>query len=244
MLSFAIAIYTIISKIDKISFWILYHIIMSGMNKIELNLMIIDYEYLSNKRSVIIFYITFIIYIPFIIIYIYVKVIPSIEIKYIIHASRVIYLILYLIMLSTRLNHRDFAYSTFLDIMLPNIIQKCLELGTFFAQYRGYFYDFFSMSAFCILVRAIIVIWPHHYNFYIYSSYKYNSFIMVRGLRLLMYLFMIYYFGSYIPMINYITIGTSVVCLEFFWIIIRALNILQIANITKQISEIKHRISL
>jgi len=235
MFSFTIAIYAIISKIDKVSFWVLYHIIMSGINKIELNLMIIDYEYLSNKRSLIIFYITFIIYIPFIIIYIYIKIMPSIEIKYAMHTSIIVYLVLYLISLSARLNHSDLAYSAFLDMVLPNRIQKCLELGTFLAQYRGYFYDFFCMGAIHILIRIIVIISPYNYNFYMRSNYKYANFIIIRSFRFLMYLLIIYYFGSYISIINYLIIGTSVVCLEFFWVIIRALSVLQITRITKKV---------
>lgn len=229
--SFIISVYIIINKINQLSFWVLYHIIISGITKIELNLIIIDYEYLSNKRSIIIFYIAIIIYMPFIMIYAYIKFIPSIEIKYIGHVSIALYLVIYLVMLSIRLNHNDFAYSTFLDIVLPNIIQKCLEFGTFFTQYIGYFYDFFFIDLICILLRIFIIASPISCTFYIKSNLNYMNFIMLGGVRLIVYFCIIYYFGSYLYIINYIIRGISFRCFESFWILIRVLNIIQIIQI-------------
>jgi hypothetical protein len=229
--SFIISVYIIVNKINQLSFWVLYHIIISGITKIELNLIIIDYEYLSNKRSTIVFYMAIVIYMPFILIYVYIKFIPSIEIKYITHVSRALYLVIYLVMLSIRLNHNDFAYSTFLDIVLPNIIQKCLEFGTFFAQYIGYFYDFFFIDFICILLRIFIIVSPISCTFYIKSSQHYMSFIMLSSVRLIVYFCITYYFGSYLYIINYIIRGISFRCFESFWILIRVLNIIQIIQI-------------
>ena len=229
--SFIISVYIILNKINQLSFWILYHILISGITKIELNLMIMDYEYLSHKRSIIIFYIAIIIYMPFILIYAYIKFIPSIEINYIVHVSRAMYLVTYLITLSMRLNHNDFAYSTFLDIVLPNIIQKCLEFGTFFSQYIGYFYDFFCIHFIWTLLRIFMVSWPISCTFYIKSTKNYTNFIILSGARLVVYFFIIYYFGSYLYIINYIIRGITFRCFESFWILIRALNIIQIIKI-------------
>jgi hypothetical protein len=89
--SISFSIYIIIPNINRISFWIRYHIIISGITNIELNIIITDYENLSEQINLIIFFIIIRVYVPFIITYFYIKTVGIIEIQYNFHWGYFIY---------------------------------------------------------------------------------------------------------------------------------------------------------
>ena len=60
----------------------MYHIVISGITNIELNIIIIDYESLSEQRNIIIGFRIVFIYFPFVIIYFHIKTIIRVENQY------------------------------------------------------------------------------------------------------------------------------------------------------------------
>ena len=60
----------------------MYNIIINGINSIELNIIIIDYESLSEQRNIIIGVRIVFIYFPFVIIYFHIKTIIRVENQY------------------------------------------------------------------------------------------------------------------------------------------------------------------
>ena len=153
-ISFSVSVSYIIINISLLSFWIIYNRIISGINTIELNIIIINYDHLSEQIILIIIFISTIIFLPFFILYFFLIFICSIEKQYIFHWSYCIYCILYFFVLSLIFNHYDFAYSAFIDVYIPDLVQKCVDFSVFFIQYKGYYYDFFWI--FLIYTRLII----------------------------------------------------------------------------------------
>jgi len=229
-LSIGVSLYNIIVNMNIISFWIMYHIVISGITNIELNIIIIDYESLSEQRNIIIGFRIVFIYFPFVIIYFHIKTIIRVENQYWFHWSYYIYSFVYVSMITFIYNHYDFAYSTFMDIVIPNIVQKCIDLPIFFIQYKGYFYDF--------LIIFIIYIAFIHYlffftcsNFYIKSTKIYANFIKTIFLRVITWFGIIYYFGNNSTYMNLIIMGVAFICIEFIYILIRMIAIFHIMAI-------------
>ena len=218
--SISFSIYIIIPNINRISFWIRYHIIISGITNIELNIIITDYENLSEQINLIIFFIIIRVYVPFIITYFYIKTVGIIEIQYNFHWGYFIYSFIYMIIISVIYNHYDFAYSTFIDIVLPYIVQKCLDFSLFFSQYKGYFYDFFFI--FFIYISCIHILFIYtNINFYLKSNDNYSNHIKRVFFRFISYISILYYFGSHSYFVNTIILISTFICRELFYILIR-----------------------
>lgn len=230
VLSIRISLYNIIANMNMISFWIIYHIIISGITNIELNIIIIDYESLSEQINIIIFFIIILIYFPFVVTYFHVKTIIRVEHQHWFHWSYYIYSLVYVSMIAFIYNHYDFAYSTFMDIIIPNIVQKCIDFPIFFIQYKGYFYDF-------LIIFVIYRLFIHHFfifsynNFYIRSNTIYVNFIKTICLRIIIWFGIVYYFGNNSAYVNFIIIRAALICMEFIYILIRMIAILHMLAI-------------
>ena len=226
-ISFSVSVSYIIINISLLSFWLIYNRIISGINTIELNIIIINYDHLSEQIILIIIFISTIIFFPFFILYFFLIFICSIEKQYIFHWSYCIYCILYFFVLSLIFNHYDFAYSAFIDVYIPDLVQKCVDFSTFFIQYKGYFYDFIFIIFFFISLRFNFIIWPYKYYNYLYTNtIKYN-FTLIIIIRFFSSFFILYYFGSYSIYINGLILCISLRCLEFIIIIMRIFILLQ-----------------
>lgn len=59
--------------------------IISGVDNIELNIIITDYEKLSEQINIIVFFIIIRVYTPFVITYFYIKTVGIVEIQYNFH---------------------------------------------------------------------------------------------------------------------------------------------------------------
>lgn len=226
VISFISSIWIIRIHINSISFWIRYNIIINGINSIELNIMIIDYESLSKQIRLIVIFIGSMVFFPFFVTYCYIKTASSIEKQYYFHWFYYGYCIVYIQVVTEIFNHYDFAYSTILDIIIPTIVQKCVDFSVFFIQYKGYYYDFFWI--FLIYTRLIIQLFrfPVNSAFIINSNKAYLDFIKVIVLRVINIIYLIYYFGSYSFMINLFITITGIFYIECILVMVRSFNII------------------
>ena len=231
--SVIIAIIYIINNITIISFWIIYNIIISGINNTELNIIISDYEQLSQQIIIIIIFIVIMVYIPFFVSYFYIKIASSIEQQYTFHGIYYVYSIFYVYFISTIFNHYDFAYATFIDIFMPNIVQKCVDFSIFFIQYKGYFYDFFWIFLLNTVIVINFIIIPNQFKFCIKTNKSYSDYIKIIGIRIINHIFILYYFGNYSIELNLSIFIRNFVCIEARYVFFR---IFKFIHIFKKIS--------
>lgn len=170
--------------------------------------------------------------------YIYRKRLSAIEYQYKFHWGYYRSFTVYIWVIALIYNNYDFAYSAFLNIVIPNIIQKCVDFSHFFIQYKGYFYDFFFFICIFISFKHSLLIYPNHI-FYIKSNHSYHNYIYVIVFRTISCFSRIYYFGSYSFEINNVIMIMTFIFREFFIILLRIFIILQRISFTIKSKNVK-----
>lgn len=215
-----------LTYINYISFWILYSRIQQNITKIELNIIVINYEHLSEQRRRMIIFLTTLLYFPFFRSYLIIKFIRSVEKQYVFHFSYYISIIVYIERISFLFTHYDFAYSTFMDLIIPEMIQKCIDFSIFFLHYKGYFYDFFLFRIFYRNLILTCFRYPSFFSFYIKTYKTRSDFSYLFYIRLFNSFLILYYFGSYSFLINFIVFFRSCFFTECLVCILRLFTIL------------------